>query len=266
MKKISIALCLAGLVSFASADIFSLSAGYGYEQQNIGGYVKSDRSKNYFGVKKVDPDTDPFRGYFGLKDKSHPYFWVKLIHPLPIIPNIKFQYTKYETSGHSDYIAGNIKIFNDVRINTPVFDAETYMSIDSYDATLFYELKPVFADIEFGLGADYWKGKFKIYDNKNQRYVVNSSGSVILPYLYGRLESAQIYGFSVLAHAKLAQVGDKHHYDLLGAVKYTIDIPGPVNPFIKAGYKYKEAYYEDDNDNVTTLNFRGAFLEIGVKF
>jgi len=264
MKKIS--LILAGLLSVASADVFSLSAGYGYEQQNIGGYVKSDKSKNYFGEKSVDPNTNPFVGYFGLKDKTHPYFWVKMIHPLPILPNIKFQYTKYETSGHSNYIAGNITIFGDVSINTPVFDADTYMSIDSYDATFFYELKPVFADIEVGLGLDYWKGKFKIYDNTNDRYVVNSSGSVVLPYLYGHLESMQFFGFSVIGNAKVAKVGDKHHYDLIGALKYTIDIPGPVNPFVKVGYRYKEAYYEDENDNITTLNFSGGFLEIGAKF
>ena len=264
MKKISFV--LAALISFASADMFSISAGYGYEQQNIGGYVKKDNTKNYFGVKNVDPDKDPFTGYFGLKDKSNPYFWVKIIHPLPLLPNVKFQYTKYETSGHSDYIAGNITIFDDITINTPIFDADTYMSIDSYDATFFYEFKPLIADIEVGVGADYWKGKFKIYDNKNQTYVVNSSGSVVLPYLYGRLESMQIHGFSVLANAKVAKLGDKHHYDLFGALKYTVDIPGPVNPFIKVGYKYKEAYYEDENDNITTLSFSGAFLEIGAKF
>ena len=49
------------------------------------------------------------------------------------------------------------------------------------------------------------------------------------------------------------------------ALKYTIDILGPVNPFIKAGYRYKEAYGVD-GDNETLLKYKGAFLEIGAKF
>jgi outer membrane protein len=262
MKKISV--ILAGLLvgaTFASADMFSISAGGGVEKQNIGGYVQSGNSKNYFGIKTPQP---PNIGYFGLKDKSHPYFWVKLIHPIPLIPNIKFQYTKYDTTGHSNYIAANIKVFGDVNINTVLTDADTAMSINSYDLTLFYEFKPVVADIEIGAGADYWKGKFSIYDNITDKYVVNSNWSVVLPYIYGRVETAQLFGFSLIGSAKWAKAGNNHHYDFLGAVKYTIDIPGPVNPFIKVGYRFKEA--QADKDGITKLSYKGAFLEGGFKF
>jgi hypothetical protein len=75
----------------------------------------------------------------------------------------------------------------------------------------------------------------------------------------------RIEGFSILADVKWARAGDNHHYDYLGAVKYTFDVPGPVNPFIKAGYRYKEAYGVD-GDNVTELKYKGLFLEIGAKF
>ncbi|WP_457564630.1 TIGR04219 family outer membrane beta-barrel protein [Caminibacter sp.] len=262
MKKIS--LILAGVLfsgSLAYADIFSLSAGGGVEQQKIGGYVKSGDSKNYFGVKKPVP---PNTGYFGLKDKSHPYFWVKIIHPIPLIPNIKFQYTKYDTTGHSNYIAANIKVFGDVSVNTVLTNADTALKINSYDLTLFYEFKPAVADIEIGAGADYWKGKFSIYDNTTDKYVVNSSWSVAIPYVYGSVETMKIFGFSVLGNAKFAKLGNNHHYEFLAALKYTIDIPGPVNPFIKAGYKFKEV--QADKDGITKLNYRGAFIEGGFKF
>ncbi len=277
MKKISLAaLMVLGAVSFANADFLSISAGAGYEQQNIDGYVKLGDTKNYFNNSSAQSDGNCKTGDFGLKDKSKPYVWVKFIHPVPIIPNIKFQYTKYDTNGHSNYIAGNVKIFDDVKIPTSLTNAYTKQTINSYDLTLFYEIKPVFADIEAGFGIDYWQGNTKI----NGENVICSNGtikktggttsinkdwSVILPYLYGHVETMQFFGFSVLADVKWAKAGDNHHYDYSGALKYTIDIPGPVNPFVKLGYRYKEAYGVD-GDNETKLEYKGAFLEIGAKF
>ncbi len=266
MKKISI--ILSGLIlsaGIANADMLSFSAGVGIEQQKISGYVKNGNTINYFNKKSAETDGNPNTGNLGLKDKNNPYFWVKLIHPIPILPNIKFQYTKYYSTGHSNYIAGNIKIFNDVTIPTALTDANTKMDINSYDITAFYEFNPIFADIEVGAGADIWRGKTQIYDNTTKTEVVNQSFTVVLPYIYGRIETMKLFGFSFLGSAKWAKAGDNHHYDYLAAVKYTIDVPGPVNPFIKVGYRYKEAYGVS-GDNTTKLQYKGAFAEIGAKF
>jgi outer membrane protein len=274
MKKLS--LILAGLLSVASADFLSVSAGVGYEQQNIDGYVKLGDTKNYFNNKSAESDGNCNSGNFGLDDSSNPYVWAKLIHPIPLIPNIKLQYTKYDSDGHSNYITGNVEIFGDVKIPTALTNVTTKQEINSYDITLFYEFKPIIADIEAGFGVDIWQGKTKI--NGDNAVCVNGNitkigGStnidedwtVILPYLYGHVETMQFFGFSAIADVKWAKAGDNHHYDYQGAIKYTIDILGPVNPFIKAGYRYKEAYGVD-GDNETKLQYKGAFLEIGAKF
>ncbi len=267
MKKVS--LILAGLVlgaNMASADFLSISAGAGYEQQKIDGYVKIGNTINYFAKHQVDPANNV--GSFGLKDKSNPYVWVKFIHPIPLIPNVKLQYTKYDSTGHSDYIAGgDIKIFGDVSIPTGISNASTTQTINSYDLTLFYEFKPVVADIEAGLGADYWKGHTKIYGTAlgETKTWVDNDWSVVLPYLYGHVETMKLFGFSALASVKWAKVGDNHHYDYVGALKYTIDVPGPVNPFIKIGYRYKDVLGVDGDDE-TKLEYKGVFAEIGAKF
>ena len=266
MKKIS--MILSGLVlgvGIANADMLSVSAGVGIEQQKIDGYVKSGNTKNYFNNKSAETDGNTNTGNLGLDDKNNPFLWVKIIHPIPFIPNIKLQYTKYHSTGHSNYIAGNMKIFGDVDISTALTDADTKMDINSYDITAFYEFNPVFADIEIGAGADIWDGKTKIYDNTSNKEIVNQSFTVILPYVYGHIETMKIFGFSALADIKWAKAGDNHHYDYLGAIKYTIDVPGPINPFIKVGYRYKEAYGVD-GDNTTKLQYKGAFAEIGARF
>jgi len=265
LRKIS--LILSGILlgcNIASADLLSLSAGAGYEKQNIDGYFKIGNTINYF--SKHSPYGGNV-GYLGLKDKTNPYVWVKFIHPIPFIPNVKIQYTRYHSTGYSNYIAGNVKIFGDVSINVPITNASTQQDINSYDLTLFYEIKPIFADIEAGFGLDYWKGHTKIYGTASgeTKTWVDNDWTVILPYVYAHIETIQIFGFSALASIKWAKAGDNHHYDYLGALKYTIDIPGPINPFIKAGYRYKEAYGVD-GDNTTKLQYKGAFLEIGAKF
>jgi outer membrane protein len=270
MKKLSI--ILAGVlvgVNFAYADFLALSAGVGYEQQKISGYAKIGDTINYFDKKNVDPVTNPNVGYLGLKDKSNPYAWVKFIHPIPLIPNIKVQYTKYDTDGYSNYIAGNVKVFGDFRIPTALTNAHTTQTIDSYDVTLFYEFKPVIADIEAGFGIDYWSGHTKIYGTEKTTGLkvtaVDNDWSVILPYLYAHVETMHIFGFSAIADVKWAKAGDNHHYDYQGAIKYTIDVLGPVNPFVKLGYRYKDVYGVD-GDNETKLTYKGAFLEVGAKF
>ena len=264
MKKISLA--LATLLTIANADFLSLSAGAGYEQQNIDGYVKVGDTINYFAPHSVDPVNNI--GSLGLKDKTNPYVWVKFIHPIPIIPNIKVQYTRYDTTGHSDYVAGgDVEIFGDARIPFGIVNATTSQTIDAYDVTLFYEIKPIVADIEVGFGVDYWKGNTKIAGTVGfqTKTWVDTNWEAPLPYLYGHVETMKLFGFSAIANVKYAKVSDAHHYDYSGAIKYTIDIPGPINPFIKAGYRYKEAYAKD-GDNITLIKYQGAFLEVGAKF
>ena len=110
---------LALIGSFASADFLSLSTGVGEWNQKINGYVKSSNTINYFNKTSAENNKNIKTGNFGLKNKTNPYVWIKIIHTMPIIPNIKFQYTKYNTSGHSNYIAVNIKLF-DTEINTAI--------------------------------------------------------------------------------------------------------------------------------------------------
>jgi outer membrane protein len=264
MKKISLILVL--FFSILKADLLSLSAGVGFQEQKIGGYIKNGEKKNYFGDKGASL---PNVGYLGLEDRYNPYVWVKFIYPLPLFPNIKATYTRYNTTGDSDYIVGGVKVFDDKKIPTAITNASTKQRIDSLDITLFYEFNPMIADIEIGGGLDIFKGHTKIYGKdpitQEEKEFLDSDWSVFLPYLYLNFESMSIENYSILATIKWIDIQDAHHYDLIGAIKYTFDIYGPINPFVKLGYKYKEAYAKDGDDE-TKLIYKGIFLEIGAKF
>jgi len=264
MKKIIIGLVAAA--SIASADFIGASFGAGLWQQNISGYAKNGSTINYFNKESAQHDGNTNTGDLGLNNEKNPYVWVKIIHPVPLFPNVKLQYTKYDSSGHSDYIAGSVKI-GDVTINGAITNASTSQTINSYDLTFFYEFKPVVADIEAGFGVDYWQGHTTIYGTSNgvTKNWVDNDWTIPLPYLYGHIETMQMFGVSVIGNIKWASMGDSHHYDYMGAVKYTMDILGPVNPFIKVGYRYKNLK-GTDGDTTTELKYQGLFAEVGAKW
>ena len=269
MKKISLALVLSGALSVLTADILSFSAGAGYWQEGVSGYIKIGDVTNYFQNKQAESDGNDNTGNFGLKDKKNPYVWLKFIHPVPLIPNIKLQYTKYDSTGYSNYISGGeIKIFEDISIPAFLTNATTTQTINSYDLTLFYEFNPTIADIEVGLGVDLWQGKTKIYGTGagETKTWVDESWTVPLPYLYGGIETIEFSGFSFNANVKLAKISDAHHYDYQFSLSYTADnMFDSINPFLKLGYRNKEVYAKD-GDNEMLLKYKGAFLEIGAKF
>ena len=260
---LSIIVILSLCISNASANLITFGAGI--EQQKITGYIQNGNVINYFNNSSAETDGNPNTGNLGLDNKNNPFVWLKLNIPLPVIPNFKFQYTRYHSTGHSNYIAGGTKIFGDVSIPLALTDANTELTINSFDATAYYNFNIFIANLSLGAGADIWKGKSIIHDNQTGVDLVNKKFTVVLPYLYGYIKTKDIYGFSLEGTAKWAKSGENHHYEYLGAIRYTLDITGPVNPFLEVGFKVKDVQGKDGND-LTKLKYKGAFATIGIDF
>jgi len=258
MKKLLLGLAIAG--SLASADFIGASVGVGMWQENISGYVKTGDNINYLNNKAAETDGNTKTGNLGLEDKKQPYVWAKIIHPIPIIPNVKLQYTKYQTSGDGVATA-NLKIFGQsLDVNDRV---HTDLTIDSYDATFFYEFKPVIVDIEAGVGVNVLKGSATVI-SKTTNKTASSSFTAPLPYLYARAESTPVFGLSIEAQAKYLKVSIGHYYDYQGAVKYHLPLP-ILDISLALGYKLQDIYGED-GDNSTEMKFKGGYAELGVKW
>jgi len=258
MKKLALSLLIAG--SFASADFLSISAGAGVWQENISGYVKTGDNINYMNNKSAETDGNNKTGNLGLGDTTQPYVWIKLIHPIPVVPNVKLQYTRYSTSG--DGIAsGSFKVFgNEITANDKI---HTDLDIDSYDATFFYEFKPAVVDLEAGVGVNALNTHIKV-----KSYSTNKTSSTTawapIPYLYARAETTPLFGFSVEASAKYLSASLGHYYDYTGAVKYHLPLP-VIDITASLGYRYQDILGKNGGDE-TKLQYKGAFAELGVKF
>ena len=253
MKKVLLGLALFG--SIASADFIGASVGAGLWQENISGYVKSGDYTNY--LNKEVSLTDTKNGNLGLSDEVKPYVWAKIIHPIPLIPNVKAEYRQYDTEG-TGYAVGSANFFGQ---NVSLTDrVTTHITIDSYDVTAFYEFKPII-DIEVGVGVNVLDGTTDVKTSTSHTSV---SWTAPIPYLYGRVETPTIMGFSAEAQGKYIDVDTAHYYDYQGAIKYHLPIP-VVDITLSAGYKTQEIYGED-GDNKSLIKFDGAYLEVGARW
>jgi len=259
MKKIALGLLTA--FSLSQADILSFSMGAGEWQQNIGGYVKKGDDINFFNNKSAEDDGDDHTGNLGLHNQTRPFIWAKIIHPLPFVPNMRLQYTRFDTQGDGKAVS-SIKIFG-VELSGNA-NVHTRLAMNSYDATFFYELKPVFADFEAGIGLNVLQGYSKV-ENKDTGDTTEGKWVTPLPYLYASVETTPIFGVSFESSARYLNVSAGHYYDYRGGLKYHLKVPFLVDITTSAGYRYQDILGKDGDDK-TILRYNGPYAQIGVKW
>ena len=93
---------------------------------------------------------------------------------------------------------------------------------------------------------------------------ISTTWTVPIPYLYGRVETPTIMGFSVEAQAKYIDVGTAYYHDYQGAVKYHLPTP-IIDLSVTVGYKTQDIYGED-GDDASQLKFEGAYAEVGARW
>jgi outer membrane protein len=259
MKKILLSSLVAlGLATSANADFIGASVGAGLWSQKIDGFVKSGDDTNYFNKKSARTDGDNHTGDLGLEGEQKPFLWAKVIHPIPLIPNVKAEYREYSFAGDGEAV-GSLEIFG--KSITLTDKVHTDMDIKSYDATFFYEINPVIVDLEFGIGINVLQGETTVKSTTGKD---NVKWVAPLPYLYLRAESMSFFGFAVEAQAKQIESGENYYKDYDAGIKYFAPIP-ILDISAKLGYK-KQDIQGVDGDDKTQIKFEGAYAEIAVKW
>ncbi|NPA54884.1 MAG: TIGR04219 family outer membrane beta-barrel protein [Epsilonproteobacteria bacterium] len=259
MKKI----LLMGLIglSAANAEIIGMSGGVGIWKENISGYIKTGDNINYLHNQSALSDGNDKTGDLGLANKSHPYVWLQLIHPLPLIPNIKLQYTRYDTSGDG-VASGDLKIFNKtITANSAV---HTDLTIDSYDMNVFYNIEPIVANINVGVGVNVLCGDTSV-TVKSTNQTSSASFTTPIAYLYANVDSMTLFGMSASAQVKYLNISSLgHYYDYDFNVQYHLSTV-IIDATISVGYRYQDILAKDGDDE-TNLKFNGGYAQIGLKW
>ncbi len=248
MKKITLvagvtaALATPFLAGQAAADVVGLGASVSYWDSDLSGTAATNNST-------VDVEND-----LNLSSDSNANLNAYIEHPVPLLPNVRINYTKIEQSGRGqlspegfDLIGGGVEVQSD-------------LDLDQLDITLYYELLDNWVNLDAGITARDMDGELVVRD-RNSPAVSRSEVDAVVPmgYLAARFD-LPFTGVSVGAEGNAISYSGDSVYDLNAYGQYEISLLR-----LRAGYREMSIDYEDDNDKLD-VEIGGPFISAGVIF
>jgi outer membrane protein len=254
MKKILTVLsCATILVTTASADFTRVEMGIGAWAQKPSGKLSYTNS----GATANDESRE--------SQETQAYVWGLIKHPIPVLPNIRLEYTNVENTGLA---SGTFKEF------TAPANTHTTLTMKQYDVIPYYNILDNTTWITLDLGLD-----LKVIDAKYEADGVTVSGvpntnysdsaTVVIPLLYVRAR-AEIPSTNIGLEGDVKYISYNSNtvYDVRAKVDYTLDIFPVVQPAIELGYRMQKIKIDDDSvGNLNAdLDFAGVYAGVMIRF
>ncbi|MDQ7056028.1 MAG: TIGR04219 family outer membrane beta-barrel protein [Persephonella sp.] len=251
-----------GLLFLSSAIFCSSFAVPGIDGEISAGYMKQKIS----GWVQYKGDRADIKDDLNIGDKNSYFIRVKLEHPVPLLPNIKLQYTKMRFTGDGtvtkSYTFGNIT----VNVNDRV---QTKLDLDHYDAVLFYNLPFInifqIIDAEIGLNIRVVDFYAKVRDVTGN---IEDSTSFLapIPMLYGSLEIKPAGFLSLLVEANGIAYQGSHYYDITGEVRIKPIRNILADFYIGGGYRYEKLKIDDVDNTSADVKIKQPYISAGILF
>ena len=251
MSKILSGLLLSGLIGLtAQADVVRVEMGAGMWNQDPDGQIQYKDSPS-FSASDV-----------GYSDEKAAYVWLNIKHPVPILPNIRLEYTPMEFSGTSttgfEYDGVNF-----------TSGAKSTLSMDQYDAILYYNIldNTGWTTIDLGLDVKYVDTSFQANQGVNS---VGQSDGIALPMAYGRLRfEVPATGLGFEGDMKYVPYKGSEVYDYRIKADYTFDLTA-IDLGIEAGYRSQRIdIHHDDFSSLDTsgdIDISGFYAGAMIRF
>ncbi|NPA59120.1 MAG: TIGR04219 family outer membrane beta-barrel protein [Epsilonproteobacteria bacterium] len=260
MKKILTTIAFATLLgSSLSADMARLEMGVGAWQQTPSGTI----SYSEYGFNGTDNSKEI--------EENEAYMWMLIKHPIPVIPNLRLEYSHEKNYGTA---TGAFKDFSIAQGAT----SNTTLDVTEFDVIPYYNILDNTAWVTLDLGID-----FKIMQTEYEADNVNIAGSsvntpliysddatVVVPlaYLRGRVE-IPFTGLGVESDIKYITYSGSTLYDIRAKVDYTFDTGLPLDVGFEIGYRIKSLDIDDDDSSggaKTDLEFKGVYAGIMFRY
>lgn len=197
--------------------------------------------------------------------KTSAYAWMLIKHPIPVVPNLRLEYTSVEDKGN---ISGTFKDFTVSGLTTGSF------KFNQYDVIPYYNLLDNTAWLTLDLGLD-----IKVIDATFEAKGVNVNGvagisdykdSAVLPipmaYARARLEIPAT-DIGIESDIKYVTYSGSTLSDFRVKIDYTFDISPVVQPAIELGYRKQSYVIETDDDKTKVdLQFSGVYGGLMLRF
>ena len=262
MKKILTTLALtATLFNSLNADMGRIEMGAGMWKQTPTGTMSY-----------TDPDT----GVTGLytsdkKEDSTAYVWMLIKHPIPIVPNIRLEYTSVKDTG---IVSGKFKDF-DVPVIIPGTMPTTTASIEmtQYDVIPYYNIldNTLWTTLDIGVDLKIQETSYKakgveIDGIANQNY--EDSVTVVIPLAYARVRvEIPVTNIGLEADVKYISYDGSTISDIRVKVDYTLAFIPVVQPAIEVGYRVQKFDLTSDDDATKMdMEFSGMYAGLMLRF
>lgn len=253
MKKIlSACVCAIVLSIPASADIARIEMGAGAWAQTPSGSASYNAIANATGKDVLNEDKD-----------TSPYVWLLLKHPLPVIPNIRLEYTKVSETGKATGQWGN------TASTTITGTSNSSLDMTQYDIIAYYNLLDNTFWMTLDLGVD-----LKIVDidysiapaTPFSGYSYSKSFALPMAYLRTRVEIPAT-NIGLEADVKYISNGSSTIYDARAKVDYTLDMFPVIQPALEVGYRTQKIKVDESNSDIKTdIDFSGFYAGLMLRF
>ena len=254
MKKIVSALASTALLTtLLNADFTRVEMGGGVWENTPSGtlsYEDGAASGNYVSDEKSNTSA---------------YAWLMVKHPIPVIPNLRLEYTSLEDEGDAS------GTFQDFTINGA---ARGDIAMTQYDAILYYNILDNTPWITLDVGVDVKfidldftaTGNLNIDGMSSNSYTVNETLPLPMGYVRARVEIPGT-DIGLEADAKYITYDGSTVSDYRVKVDYTLDFVPVVQPALEVGYRAQkfDLTYDDDRTNLE-LDFSGFYAGLMLRF
>lgn len=232
----SVAVLAAPLVH---ADVFGVGASVNYWHSDFTGEFARNNSL-------VDVDEQ-----LNLGNDSNANATVYLEHPVPLIPNVRLNYTLVQQSGRGNLDTGYDGVTGKVN---------SELDLEQLDLTLYYELLDNWINLDLGLTVRDFSAELLVQGEAPQQTSETTVDAVLpLGYAAARFD-LPFSGLSLGAEVNAIGYNGDSVYDVNAYGQYTVSLLQ-----LRAGYRQMAIDYEDGDDRLD-VELSGPFASIGLAF
>lgn len=247
MRKLMLAvggsLVLATPVS--QADVVGLGASVSYWDSELSGKAATNND-----VVDVEDNLN-------LDSDSNANATLYVEHPVPLLPNLRFNYTLVKQNGRGQLGAD----FGGITGVTTDIEVQSELDLEQLDFTFYYELLDNWVNLDAGLTVRDLSGELLVQENGGANRVNRTEVDAVIPmgYLAAQFD-LPLTGASVGAEGNLISYDGDSLHDFNAYGQYQIALIQ-----LRAGYRQMSIDYEDGNDRLD-VKIDGPFVSAGVTF
>ena len=232
------------LPALAQADILGLSAGVSAWYTGADGDIRS-------GGDNLGLDNQ-----LGLDDEFSGQLFAMFENPIPLIPNVRVQYSSTSLEGDGRVTA---TVFDRVSL---AGDTSTSFDVDQADAIVFWELLDTVVHIDFGLQIKIVDGNIKIKEKRPLGNTTEQDFSVVLPMLYGGAGlDLPLTGLSIYGSVAGIGYSGSSVLDANLALTYEINIVD-----VALGWREEQIKLDDVDNTDADFSLGGPYVGVGLSF